>query len=255
MENHSYNEVWNNSSTPYTTSLANTYAHASNYHAFGHPSLPNYLALYAGTTNGITTDCDPSASCTLPNRNSLGDNLVAKGLTYKGYFEGMTTPCTLTNPGTYRAHHDPLIYFPEMWQNPNSPPCSTHVVPFSNLATDLASAATTPNWSFVKPDNCDDTHDCSIATGDTWLSNHVPAILNSPACTVDKCLVQLVWDEDDGSQGNQVLAVFAGSGAKTGFTDGTAYNHFSLLRTTEDIFGLPYQGSDATATSMAGMLR
>jgi phosphatidylinositol-3-phosphatase len=255
MENHSYSEVWGTSATPYTNSLVANWAHATNFFAITHPSLPNYLDLYAGSNHGITTDCDPSSSCHITG-TSLLDEFLAKGLTAKGYFDGMTTPCTLTNPGTYRAHHDPLIYFDDMWTNtaPGSL-CYTHVRPFGDLATDLTSAATTPNWAFVKPDNCHDTHDCSITTGDTWLSQTVPTILSSPACTVETCLVQLTWDEDDGSQGNKVLTVFAGSGAKTGFADATAYNHYSLLRTTEDIFGLPYQANDATATSMSAMLR
>jgi len=255
MENHSYNEVWGTSATPYTNGLVATWAHASNYFAITHPSLPNYLDLYAGSNHGITTDCDPSSSCHITG-TSLLDEFLAKGLTAKGYFDGMTTPCTITNPGTYRAHHDPLIYFDDMWTNttPGSL-CYTHVRPFGDLATDLASAATTPNWAFVKPDNCHDTHDCSITTGDTWLSQTIPTLLTAPACTVDTCLVVLTWDEDDGSQGNQVLTVFAGSGAKTSFPDATAYNHYGLLRTIEDIFGLPYQANDATATSMKAMLR
>jgi hypothetical protein len=94
-----------------------------------------------------------------------------------------------------------------------------------------------------------------VATGDTWLSQNIPPLLNSPACTVDKCLVILTWDEDDGSQGNLVLTVFAGSGAKAAFTDASSYDHYGLLRTIEDIFGVPRQANSATATSMAGMLR
>jgi phosphatidylinositol-3-phosphatase len=253
MENQSYSNVIGQ---PYTANLASTWAHATNYHAITHPSLPNYLDLYAGSNHGITTDCDPSPTCHISGI-SLGDELSARGLTWKGYFEGMAAPCTLTNPGTYRAHHDPFIYFDDMWQNPSPGGlCYSHVVPmFPNLTTDLASARTTPNFAFVKPDNCHDTHDCSLAVGDTWLSQNVPLLLNSPACTVDKCLVILTWDEDDGSEGNRVLTVFAGSGAKTGYTDGTSYNHYGLLRTIEDLMGVAYQANDATATSMAGMLR
>lgn len=256
MENHSYSEVFGTSATPWTNGFVANWAHASNYHAFSHPSLPNYLALYAGTNNGITTDCNPSSSCTEPNRASLVDNLTASGKTWKGYFEGMPSACDINDGGTYRAHHNPIIYFPNMWQHVTSPPCSDHVVPmFPALTNDLASKATTPNWAFVKPDNCHDTHDCSLTVGDTWLSQNVPTILNSPACTQDQCLVMLTWDEDDGSQGNQVLAVFAGNLAKTAYTDATAYNHYGLLRTTEDLFGLPYQANDASATSMSGMLQ
>jgi hypothetical protein len=222
-----------------------------------HPSLPNYLDVYAGTTNGLTTDCNPSSSCTLPARTSLVDNLTAHGLTWKAYFEGMPSNCDITDGGTYRAHHNPIIYFPEMWQHPTSAPCATHVVPmFPALTTDLASAATTPNWAFVKPDNCHDTHDCSIATGDTWLSQHVPTILNSPACTVDTCLVILTWDEDDGSQGNQVLTVFAGSAAKLGVVSSVHYDHFDLLRTVESVLGVPTQtANDAAGTRMSDLLR
>ena len=77
-------------------------------------------------------------------------------------------------------------------------------------------------------------HDCSISTGDTWLKNNLPAILNSPACTIDKCLLALTWDEDDSSQNNNVLTIFAGSGAKTGgVVSSTPYTHYSLLRTVE----------------------
>jgi acid phosphatase len=100
-------------------------------------------------------------------------------------------------------------------------------------------------------------HDCSVSTGDTWLKNHLPAILNSQACTVDKCLLILTWDEDDSSQSNQVLTIFAGSAAKTGgVTSGVSYTHFSLLRTVENIFGLPTQTSnDANASPMTDLLR
>ena len=100
-------------------------------------------------------------------------------------------------------------------------------------------------------------HSCSISTGDNWLKSHVPSILNSPACTVDKCLVVVTWDEDDGHASNHVLTIFAGSGAKTGgASSSTSYNHYSLLRTVENIFGLPTQTSnDAAASPMTDMLR
>jgi hypothetical protein len=253
MENHSYSEV---AGLPYVSTLVRTWAHATNYHAITHPSLPNYLDLYAGSNHGITTDCNPSSSCHISG-SSLADELTTAGLTYKGYFEGMPAPCTITDSGTYRAHHNPFIYFDEMWQNRSSGGmCATHIVPLAgNLTSDLASASTTPNFAYVKPDNCHDGHDCTLSSSDTWLSQMIPTLLASPACTVQKCLVILTWDEDDGSQGNQVLTVFAGSGAKLAYTDGTAYNHYGLLRTIENIFGVPYQANDSTATPMSGMLK
>ena len=253
MENHSYNEVWNTSSTPYITQLGNSYARATNYFAVTHPSLPNYLDLYGGSNYGITTDCQPSSSCHV-NAVSLADNLEAKGLTWRAYMESMPSPCYLTSSGTYAPKHNPFVYFDDI--RTNTTRCNSHDVPYSDLSSDLASAATTPNYVFITPNLCDDMHDCSISTGDTWLSNNLPPILNSPACTVDKCLLILTWDEDDNSSSNHVLTIFAGSAAKMGgVTSAVAYNHFSLLRTIEDIFGLPTQTSnDAAASPMTDLL-
>ncbi len=254
MENKGYPQVWNRGTTPYITSLGDQYVRATNYYAITHPSLPNYLDMYGGSNYGITTDCSPSSSCHVSAAN-LADNLEAKGLTWKGYMESMPAPCYLTTSGNYAPKHDPFVYFDDIRNNTTR--CDSHVVNFDQLAGDLGSAATTPNFAFITPNLCNDMHNCSISTGDTWLKDHVPAILNSPACTGDTCLLMLTWDEDNGNYGNRVLTIFAGSGAKTGgATSGTHYTHFSLLRTVEYIFGLPAQTSnDAGASPMTDMLR
>jgi acid phosphatase len=254
MENHSYKEVWNTSSSPYITSLGNAYARATNYRATTHPSLPNYLDLYGGDHYGITTDCSPSAACHV-NATNLADNLEAKGLTWKGYMESMPSNCYLKTSGKYAPKHNPMVYFDDIYTNATR--CNAHDVPYSGLAADLALASTTPNYALIVPNLCNDMHDCSVTTGDNWLKANLPTMLNSPACTVDKCLLILTWDEDDGSQSNQVLTIFAGSGAKTGgVTSSVAYTHFSLLRTIENIFGLPTQtAKDAAASPMIDLLR
>ncbi len=254
MENHGYDQVWNNSSAPYITSLGNSYARATAYHAVLHPSRPNYLGLYSGSNYGITTDCNPSASCHASATN-LADNLDAKGLSWKGYMESMPAPCTQTVADPYYPKHNPFLYFDDIRNDPLR--CASHIVPFTTLAADLTLAATTPNFAWISPDICNDMHDCSVATGDNWLKNNIPTILNSPACTQDKCLLILTWDEDDHGQGNHVLTIFAGSAAKTGgATSDAAYTHYSLLRTVEDIFGLPPQTSnDASATPMLDLLK
>ncbi len=254
MENKGYNQVWNVSNAPYIASLGNAYARATNFYAITHPSLPNYLDLYAGDNYGITNDCSPSSSCHVGARN-LADNLDAAGLTWKGYMESMPSPCYLTVSGNYAPKHDPFVYMDDI--RTDKVRCDSHVVNFDALSGDLAAAGTTPNYAFITPDLCSDMHNCSIKTGDTWLANHVPAILDSPACTSDKCLVVLTWDEDNGQYGNHILTIFAGSGAKTGgVASGTRYTLFSLLRTVEEIFGLPTQtGNDGSASAMTDMLR
>ena len=253
MENRAYSQVWNTSSTPYTTSLANANARASNSYAITHPSLPNYLDLFAGSDYGITANCNPSSTCHIDAGN-LADNLEAAGKTWKGYFEGMPAPCYLTDSNGYVAHHNPFVYFDDI--RTNGLRCNSHVVNYSALSVDLATAATTPSYAMIVPDNCHNTHDCAIATGDTWLSTHIPAILGSPACTADSCLLVLTWDEDDGSAGNHILTVFAGSAAQPSSVSSIRYDHFDVLRTVEDLLGLPTQTTnDANASIMADMLR
>jgi hypothetical protein len=254
MENKGYSQVWNTSSTPYITSLGNSYIRATAFYAIRHPSLPNYLDFIGGSNYNITTDCNPSSTCHI-SANNLADTLEARGLTWKAYQESMPSPCYLTGSGNYAPKHNPFVYFDDIRNN--STRCNGKDVNFSVLSTDLAHASTTPNLAFITPNLCNDMHSCSISTGDNWLANHVPAILNSPACTSDKCLLILSWDEDNGNYGNRVLTIFAGSGAKTGGgTSSVHYTHYSALRTVEYIFGLPtLTSNDANASPMTDMLR
>ena len=253
MENHDENDVWGTSSTPYTTAFVQANARAADYHAITHPSLPNYLDMYGGGNYGITNDCSPSSSCRISARH-LADNLEAAGLRWKGYFENMPAPCSTSDSSGYIAHHNPFIYFDDV--RTDALRCATHVVNYSALAADLATTATTPNFAFIVPNNCNNTHDCSIGTGDTWLSKNLPPILDSPACTTQRCLLVLTWDEDSGSQANHVLTVFAGSAARTGYVSNATYDHFDLLRTVEALFGVPTQtANDAAAKPMSDLLR
>ena len=253
MENHAYSQVWDTTSTPYTTALVHANALAANYYAITHPSLPNYLDIYAGSNYGITTDCGPSTSCHVSARN-LADNLEAAGISWKGYFEDMPAPCHTSDSGGYIAHHNPFIYFDDI--RTNTVRCAAHVVNYNTLSADLATSATTPGFAFIVPNNCHNTHDCPVATGDTWLSNNLPPLLDSPACTAQRCLLVLTWDEDSGNDGNHVLTVFAGSAARSGFVSSTTYDHYDLLGTVESLFGVPTQTAhDAAATSMTDMLK
>ncbi len=254
MENHGYSQVFDTKSSPYITSLAKQYAYATNYHAMIHPSLPNYLQMVSGSNYNITNDCSPSADCHV-NAPNLPDSLDAKGLSWRAYMESMPTPCAQTESGNYAPRHDPFVYFDDIRNN--TVRCATHVVPFTALTADLATTVTTPNFAFIAPDVCNDMHDCGVATGDAWLQSNVPTILKSPACTADKCLVIVTWDEDEHGEGNRVLTIFAGSGAQTGgFASSAAYTHYSLLRTIEAIFGLPAMTSnDAAAAPMFDMIK
>ena len=171
MENKAYDEVWNAGSVPYISQLGNNYARATNYHAVTHPSLPNYLTLIGGSNYGITTDCEPSASCQISAGN-LADNLEAVGLSWKGYMESMPAPCYLTTSGRYAPKHNPFVYFDDIRNDPTR--CANHVVSYSALPGDLASSATTPNFRVHQPQPVR-RHARLLDQHGRWLATEQPA--------------------------------------------------------------------------------
>ncbi|HYS38790.1 MAG TPA: alkaline phosphatase family protein, partial [Pseudonocardiaceae bacterium] len=248
MENHGYSSIIGSSAAPYVNSLLPSAALAANYYAVTHPSLPNYLALAGGSMFGITSDC---TTCWISATN-IADRLEAAGSTWKGYMESMPSPCFIGDSYPYAQKHNPFIYFNDI--RTNAVRCQSHVVPYSQLATDLASTATTPNFAFITPNMCSDTHDCTVGAGDSWLSVQVPSILNSAAFKTQRSLLLLTWDEDDSTGANQVATVLLGSGVAAGGRSSVAYNHYSLLRTIEDARGLTtLTANDANAAPMTDL--
>ncbi len=250
MENHSYNEIIGSSAAPYINGLLTSGAVARNYYAVSHPSLPNYLALTGGSTYNITSDC---TTCWVSASN-LGDSLEAGGSTWKSYEESMPSACYVGDSYPYAQKHDPFIYFNDI--RTNSSRCQSHIVPYSRLATDLGSASTTPNFAFITPNMCNDMHDCSIGTGDSWLKQQVPSILGSPAFTVQHSLLALTWDEDDSSGTNKVATIFLGYNVNAGLGSSVSYNHYSLLRTIEAARGTStLTSNDSNAAAMVDMFK
>ena len=232
MENHSYKEIVGSPQAPYITSLANSGANFSQSFAVTHPSEPNYLALFSGSTQGITDDSCPH---TFSGAN-LGSELIGAGKSFTGYSESMPsdgyTGCT---SGSYARKHNP-------WVNFTNVPASSNLVYERHFPTDFTQL---PNVSFVVPNLCNDMHDCSISTGDTWLKNNLDAY-NQWAKTHNSLLV-VTFDEDDSSQSNQIPTIFTGQHVKPGnYTEHV--NHYNVLRTLEDAFGLPCTANACSAT-------
>jgi acid phosphatase len=246
MENHSYNQIIGSSATPYINSLLTSGGLATSYYAVAHPSLPNYLSLTGGGTFGITSDC---TSCWVSATN-IGDTVERAKKTWKAYMESMPSPCFVGDSYPYAQKHDPFIYFNDI--RTNSTRCQAHVLPYLQMATDLKSAATTPNYAFITPNMCNDMHDCTAGTGDSWLKQQVPTILASPAFTLQHSLLALTWDEDDSSGSNQVPMILVGTGITPAFKSSLVYNHYSTLRTVEAALGLStLTSNDANATAMS----
>jgi hypothetical protein len=256
---------------PTLASWAANYASASDYHGVDHPSLPNYIALTSGDTQGIGCDCkaEPGqGSCNVGTCNlvlglctcttgaqNLGDQLENANKTWMDFGEDMGTPCNLSDSGNYAVRHNPFLYYTDVQSD--SARCNAHVVDFSSFSPSSA-----PSFSFIAPNLVDDMHNpdppnsTNIPNGDTWLGVHAGAILASDSYKQGGLLV-VVWDEDDGSGGITgtddpiglfVMSPYAKSGGyvSTGHAD-----HYSLLATIEDGLDLGRIGSAAQAQPLA----
>ena len=247
--------------TSVQTSSDQEIAGAANYFAVSHPSLPNYLALVAGDTFGVTSDCLP-VQCALPN-TTITSLLDGKGLTWKEYAESMPANCSQTDSpdGLYVPKHDPFVYVDSVTGNSGSGVtsayCDSHVVPFAQFSKDLASS-NLPSYSFITPNLCDDAHSCALSTGDQWLSTVVPRIINSSSFPPTALFI--VYDEGSNNagfgpnSGGQVVCILVSPFARPGYVSQVPYSHYSLLATVEAIFNTGNLGrNDATASVMSDL--
>ena len=251
MENHSSSAIMGSPSAPYINGLIRSSAYAADYSALTHPSLPNYIALTSGATQGITDDRTPPAAYAV-NAVNLADRLDAAGLSWKAYAEGLPQPGYAQDTGLFVTKHEPFLYYRDVLDNAAR---RDRVVPFTQLASDLRSAATTPAFSFITPNLYNDMHDGPVSAGDRWLARTVPAILHSPAFTSSPSLLVITWDEGDASD-NHVATIFAGNVVRPGARSQRAYDHYSLLHTIEAGLGLPpMTGNDRGAALMRDLFR
>ena len=254
MENEESTGIMGNNAAAYINTLATGHGLATQYFAVSHPSLPNYLALTAGSTFGIASDC---TGCYV-NATNIADQVESSGRSWKGYLESMPSSCYVGDAYPYMQKHNPFIYYNDVRTNPAR--CAEHVVPFTQLSTDLVNG-TVPNLAWITPNMCNDMHDCSIATGDAWLANVVPGILASSAFQNGGVLF-ITWDEGESSAGccgnaagGQVATLVIAPNGVAGLRSTIAETHYSLLRTIEDAWGLSALGQAASAVAMREYFR
>jgi acid phosphatase len=235
-ENKSYSQIIGNSSAPYINALAARGALFTHSAAVAHPSEPNYLALFSGSTQGLTDDSCPH---TFSGAN-LAFEAIAAHLTFAGYSESMpATGYTGCSSGEYARKHNP-------WSDFSNVPAASNRT-FASFPRDYASL---PAISFVVPNLLDDMHDGTISQGDTWLRNN----LNGYAqwATSHNSLLVLTWDENDGSAGNHIATVITGANVKPA-QYAESISHYTVLRTIEDLYGLPHAGASATAAPVSNV--
>jgi hypothetical protein len=262
MENNNWSDIKGSSSAPYLNSLLTTGAHAEAYNNIPgiHPSLPNYIWLEAGNNFGVLADGDPSQFHQSTTAH-LVNQLEAAGITWKEYAEDIDgTTCPLSGSGKFAPRHVPFLYFDDVTNNlsSSSARCTQHVRPYSELAKDIANN-TLPQYAFITPNLCDDMHGgvwgClfpSVGTGDTWLSQQMPQIINSSVFKQSGALF-ITWDESENGDfpiGMIVVSPFA----KAGYSNSIPYSHSSTLRTMQEIFNVgPFLGDAANATDLSDL--
>jgi phosphatidylinositol-3-phosphatase len=235
MENHSYSEVIGSARAPYENRLAAQCGSATHMFAESHPSLPNYIAMTSGSTQGITDDAAPSSHPL--NVPSIFSQL---GGDWRSLQESMPGNCAKTSSGQYAVKHNPAAYYTNV-----AAACAAQDVPLGSTPDVSA------RFTLITPNLCSDMHDCSVSQGDAWLGAWVPKILDSAEYRSGAMALFITFDEDDHSANNHIATVVISPSTPAGLTDNGSYNHYSLLRTTEEMLGLPVTlGGAVAAMSM-----
>ena len=245
-ENHDYGSVIGSSAMPYLNSLAQQDGLATQYYANTHPSIGNYFMLATGQI--VTNDDNYSTIVTVDN---VVRHLLAAGKTWKSYAEDLpAVGYTGGDVGKYARKHNVFALLSDV---ANDSTQRRNVVPFTQFATDVANG-TLPDFSNIVPNLCNDAHDCSLDTADTWLRNNIAPLLASPTFQRDGLLI-ITFDEagSDNSHGGGRIAWFVVSPkARTGYQSTTLYQHESTLRLILEALGVTqFPSAAATAPGMA----
>ena len=235
MENVGYSVV-GSTSAPYLNRLSSQCGLATNDLAVSHPSLPNYLALTSGSTDGVTDDAEPSA-----HPLSVMNIFSQLHGDWRAYGQSMPVSCDRVTSGQYAARHNPAVYYRDLGAT-----CQRNDVA---LRTSINLNAA---FTFIAPNICDDMHSCPVATGDAWLAKTVPTITNSALYRSGSLVLFITFDENDTQSTNRVPLWVVAPSVPRGALVGIAITHYSLLRSTEQLLGLAPLRNAVTARSLLG---
>jgi phosphatidylinositol-3-phosphatase len=236
FENHGAGSVIGAAKAPYLNLLAASGATLKDAHGIRHPSQPNYLALFSGSTQGVKDD-----ACPLTFRGpNLAAQLHAAGYTFTGYSEDLpSVGYTGCRTGGYARKHNPWVDFPALPASMNQP--------YSALPRNYADL---PTVSFVVPNLCNDMHDCPVSTGDSWARQNLTGYIAWAGA--HNSLLIVTFDEDDGSRANLIPTFLVGPMVRPG-TSNQKIDHYGMLRTLEDMYGLAPIGAAAGAQPLTGI--
>ena len=250
LENRSASSVLGSADAPYLNSLAARFGVADAYQAVAHPSQPNYLALFSGSTQGVTDDGVHDVRAP-----SIADQLEATGRTWRVYAENVPAGCYrgarsdggADGPGSYARKHEPAISFASI--SDSATRCA-NIQPLR--AFDPAAAP----FTFIVPNMCHDAHDCPMSVADAWLRTFVPRILDSPAWRDDGVLF-ITFDEADGAEraANRVATIVIAPAVPAGTRSSVPHTHYSLLRTIQTGLGLDCLAASCQANTLGEFFR
>jgi hypothetical protein len=235
FENHSRSEVIGAKDAPYFTRLSERCAAPSAYYGVTHPSIPNYLAMTGGSTFGVS-------SSVWPNTFRVNAPSIFDQVSWREYAGGMPLPCYLGATSSYVSLVNPAVYYTREAAN-----CATDDVPISG---DIDASA---RFTMIVGDMCSNMHNCTVATGDEWLHEVLPPILRSDQYAAGSTAVFVTFDENDYTAESLPTLVIA-PGVTPGAAPSTRFDHYSLLRTTEEMLGVPCIAAACSATSMRSAL-
>ncbi|HEU5244248.1 MAG TPA: alkaline phosphatase family protein [Gaiellaceae bacterium] len=246
LENKSWHDVMGSAYAPNTRRIAGLCGAASEFYGEAHPSLPNYVAMTSGGTQGITDDSGPGS-----HKLSV-DSIFQQAGSWRALEESMPANCSTSDTTDYAVRHNPALYYLGLHAS-----CPVRDVPLGakpNLAA---------KFTFVTPNTCHDMHSspCGSTTndevraGDTWLASFLRQVIATPQYRSDTTAVIVTWDESShGDPATQrIPTLVIAPSVRPGTLATTRFDHYSLLRTTEQLLGLrTFLGAAASAPSMRG---
>jgi len=239
-ENRGYSQIMDKrNSDSYIHALAKRGALMVQSFGVAHPSQPNYLALFSGSTQGVRRNSCPHRF----NGDNLASSLIDAGLSFASYSESLPKIGDLgCSSGYYKRKHNPVAN----WQEAGHLPASINLR-FADIPYDYSEL---PTVSFVIPDQANDMHDGSFGGADLWLKKNIDPYVEW--AFENNSLLILTWDEDNYRENNHIYTAFIGPMVKPGISM-QRINHYNVLRTLLDFYELPAIGASHNADPISGI--